>query len=485
MSKPLHYHCLGTMILILITGCASHVSKNISAPVTPSSSGTIWRPTEPQKKLEFAPFNVPAEYANKETWSLPELIDLALQTSNDTRISWFQARAAAAEMQSKKGEYYPDVDLSLETTRIRGSAIGGRFTFAQTSTRPFLELSWILFDFGKRRADVEEAKQRLIAANFIHNAAIQNVILKVQQAYYQFLNARALAQSQEADLKRAQANLDAADQRHDAGVATIADVLQARTALSQAQLSLDTTRGAIQILRGVLAVAIGVGPAVAEKLEVADELPAELPLDQTSEQVEPLIRQAIAMRPDLDAARSEVFASQAHIRSTQAERFPSIEFNTNADRLYYLNASSSTNNYLATLAIRFPLFDGFSRAFNVLQAKEEAEAGRARVASLQQQVGLQVWTSYFNLNTAKQKIRTAQNLLKSAQESYDVALGRYQEGVGSILDLLSAQSALQNAKSQEAQTRTEWLLAVAQLAHDTGSLGLTDGGSSTPKGELK
>ncbi len=485
MNKSLHLHCLGVAILILITGCASHGSKSISAPVTPSSSGTMWKPTEPQKKLELSQSNVPAEYASRESWSLPELIDLALQTSNDTRVSWFQARAAAAEMQSKKGEYYPDVDLSLETTRIKGSAIGGRFTFAQTSTRPFLELNWILFDFGKRRADVEEAKQTLIAANFTHNFAIQNVILKVQQAYYQFLNAKALAQSQESDLKRAQANLDAAEQRHDAGVATIADVLQARTALSQAQLSLDTTRGTIQILRGVLAVAIGVGPAIAETLEVVDDLPAALPLDQTSEQVAPLIRQAMAMRPDLDAARSEVFASQAHIRSARAERLPTIEFETNVDRLYFLNVSGVTNNYLATLAIRFPLFDGFSRAFDVLQAKEEEEAARARVASLQQQVGLQVWTSYFNLDTAKQKIRTAQSLLKSAQESYDVALGRYQEGVGSILDLLSAQSALQDAKSQEVQTRTEWLLAVAQLAHDTGTLGITESGPDTSKGELK
>jgi outer membrane protein len=131
---------------------------------------------------------------------------------------------------------------------------------------------------------------------------------------------------------------------------------------------------------------------------------------------------------------------------------------------------NGANNYLATLSIQFPLFNGFSRQYDVLQAKNEAEAARTSLASLQQQVGLQVWTSYFNLNTATQKIKTTRSLLESAQQSYDVALGRYQEGVGNILDLLTAQSALEEARAEDVVTRTQWFLAVAQLAHDTGTL---------------
>ena len=457
-----------------LSGCVSKLSEKISSPATPPSSGEIWKPTKPeeQKPVALPTVTVPAEYQNKESWSLEELIDLALLTNNSTKTTWYLARAAAAEAQSKKGAYYPSVDAAVETTRIRGSAVGGLFSFSQTSTDPYIALNWILFDFGRRRADVDEARQTLYATNWNHNSAIQNVVLQVEQAYYAYLGSQALLLAQEATVKSAQTNLDAAEQRHNAGVATIADVLQARTALSQAQLSVDTTKGSIEIRKAVLAVAIGAPLAIIRTLKIVDELPSEIPVDQSSKHVEDLIRDAFAKRPDLAAARAQVLAAQAHIKKTEAERYPTIDFNINADRLYYLDTSNGSNNYLATLGIRFPLFNGFSRQYDILQAKAEAEAARTSLATLQQQVGLQVWTSFYNLNTATQKITTTRSLLDSAQQSYDVALGRYQEGVGSILDLLTAQTALEDARAEDVVTRTEWFLSVAQLARDTGTLGM-------------
>jgi outer membrane protein TolC len=74
------------------------------------------------------------------------------------------------------------------------------------------------------------------------------------------------------------------------------------------------------------------------------------------------------------------------------------------------------------------------------------------------------------LKTAAQQVKTARDLYASAQQSEDVALGRYKAGVGSILDLLTAQTAFANARAQEVQARANWFLAMAQLAHDTGSL---------------
>ena len=65
---------------------------------------------------------------------------------------------------------------------------------------------------------------------------------------------------------------------------------------------------------------------------------------------------------------------------------------------------------------------------------------------------------------------TTRDLLASAAQSAEVAQGRYKAGVGSILDLLTAQSALANARSEEAQARSLWFLSVAQLAHATGVL---------------
>jgi len=80
--------------------------------------------------------------------------------------------------------------------------------------------------------------------------------------------------------------------------------------------------------------------------------------------------------------------------------------------------------------------------------------------------------SYYALQTAQQRVVTADDLLASAEQSAQVAAGRYREGVGSIIDLLTAQSALANARAQQVQSRWQWYTSLAQLARDAGVLGV-------------
>ena len=77
----------------------------------------------------------------------------------------------------------------------------------------------------------------------------------------------------------------------------------------------------------------------------------------------------------------------------------------------------------------------------------------------------------YALKTATQRVTTSADLLASATQSEEVARGRYAEGVGSILDLLSAQNALADARAQAVQARWNWFAALAQLARDAGTLG--------------
>ena len=89
----------------------------------------------------------------------------------------------------------------------------------------------------------------------------------------------------------------------------------------------------------------------------------------------------------------------------------------------------------------------------------------------------QVFSSYYALRTADRRVRTSEDLMASAQLSNDVALGMYKAGVGSVLDLLTAQSALADARAQQVMARLEWNSSLAQLAHDAGALD-ERGGSS-------
>ena len=99
-----------------------------------------------------------------------------------------------------------------------------------------------------------------------------------------------------------------------------------------------------------------------------------------------------------------------------------------------------------------------------------ADVVDAQRETLRQQVALDVWTTYQSLITATQSIRTAGDLLTSALQSERVALGRYKAGVGTILDVLNAQSALAAARVQRIQAALDWAVSRAALARAVGTL---------------
>jgi outer membrane protein TolC len=164
--------------------------------------------------------------------------------------------------------------------------------------------------------------------------------------------------------------------------------------------------------------------------------------------------------------------SQAQARVSRSLSLPALVLNGNLGRTYSNTTAFNGNSYAVTLGVELPLFTGFSRSYDIMGAEAQVQAAQAEAEGLRQRVVNQVFTSYYALQTATQRVKTTDVLLASAQQSEQVARGRYTAGVGSILDLLTAQSALADARAQQVQARWTWYTALAQLAHDAGILGL-------------
>jgi outer membrane protein TolC len=436
------------------------------APVPPAPESTVelTPPAAPEPTQPSIPERL---LAPDTTLTLADIVEIALRNNPLTRESYFRALSARAQLGIDRSSYYPTVNLDLNAARIKQNVVGGQFNFSQTTYGPDLTLDYLVFDLGGRAADAEGSRLALLAADWTHTAVVQNVILGVQQTFVEYLNARAQLEAATTNLKTAQTAHDAASVRKQAGVATIADVLQAQTAMSQAQLAVDRLSGEVNALRGALATAMGL-PATTP-YDVG-ELPTELPLDFATKAVEDLIAQAQSFRPDLAAARLEAERADVKIRSARADGLPSLVASADANRSYYQPSTFSSfgDNWAVRLGLRIPIFTGFDVKNSVEKAKDDAEVAAAQAVSLEQQVILQVWTSYYGLQTASQLVQTSRDLLKSAEQSERVALGRYQEGVGTIIDLLAAQSALADARAEEILARSSWFFALAQLAHDVG-----------------
>ncbi|HEU4641989.1 MAG TPA: TolC family protein [Gemmatimonadaceae bacterium] len=463
--------------MIMLAGCVGTPSVSGVAGTAPAPNHP-WTP--PSTRGRAAPARTdtaaalpPDLAARVSQLTLADIVDLALRNNPATRISWENARAAAAAYGSQLGAYYPTIDGQVGATRIKTLSTQGRSAVEQTTYGPSLSISWLLLDFGGRSGAIEGARQALVAADFTHNATLQQVVLQVESAYFDYMASKALVAAQRQTVEEARANLAAAQERRRVGVATVADELQARTALSQAQLALETTEGTLLTTRGALAVSVGLPANVPYDVQPPD---TTLPVSGVADSVDVLIARAVESRPDLAAAVADSAQAHARIGEIRAERLPSLSLDGTGGRTFGGPLpKTGGNSYTLTLGLRIPLFAGFSRAYNQMAAEAQARAAAARLDATRQQVIFQVFSSYYALQTATRRVRTADDLLASAQQSYDVALGRYKAGVGTVLDLLAAQSALADARAQQVQARWVWRTALSQLAHDAGVLDVHGG----------
>jgi len=470
--------CLLACGVMVITGCANAPFKVLGGPGVSSRPEIPWTPPpsaaagrsafEGAAEKNARPPGIPKEYlARLDSLSLSDIVNIALLNSSQTRQAWAQARAAAALYGSQQGAFFPQINASLSANQQQNSVAGGKLAYTERNVLADASFSWLILDWGGRISSVNETKYALFAADWTHDAAIQNVILQVEQAYYGYFSAKSLHAAQQASVDEAATNLKAADERDKAGLGTTADVLQARTALSQAKLSFESLAAQIMTTRGVLATAMGLPANTGFDVNVPVGAP---PLDSARISIGEFLDSAMRLRPDLAAAAAQARQAEAHAYTVLTQLFPSFSASGDVGRIYFSQQDKGSTTYNATVSLDIPLFFGFSRLHNLIAARAQADAARAGEKNFRDLVVLQVWTDYYNLESSGQMVRTSDDLLASAQQNHDVAAGRYGSGVGTIIDLLTAQAALEGARAQQVQARAGWWTAAAQLAHDTGML---------------
>lgn len=468
---------MGAPPLLLTLACAPSLPGARGTHPVASRPDTLWSPPvgpSPARDPGPIPTLPPALLARRTALTLEDIVALSLIGSPDARASWAGSRGAAAAYGAARGAWFPEVRGEASVTRVRTAATQGRSAVQQTIYEPSVSLTWLLFDIGGRSGDVAAARDALISANWTHNATLQNVVARAAGAFFDYSASKALLTAQALTLREAELNLSAAEERRRVGVATIADVLQARTAAAQARLDLQTVEGNLLTTRGALAASTGF-PATLEY--DIDTSAVTRPIAELAEQVDTLVAMALAGRPDLAAAWADYGQARAQVRVARAERLPSLVAGGSAGVSFQSGQDAGRGAYNLSLGLRIPLFNGFAWEYNQQRAEAEADAALARARGLAQQVVFQVFSAYHGLRTATVRAATAEELLASATESAAAARGRYQGGVGSLLELLTAENALAAARAQRIQARLGWQAALVRLARDAGLLDLRGGSS--------
>jgi outer membrane protein TolC len=396
-------------------------------------------------------------------------VDAALCNNPTTRTTWVQAREQAAALGSAESAWLPTISGTGDETRTFGehADITGEIPSNVQNTRDAaLNLSWILYDFGGRDGRITSARHLLDAAVATASASVQQTVVNVAQAYYGLVADDALvvaAQTAEADSLKA---LEVARGLSEGGAASLADVLQAETAYDQAVLALVQAQSTAQVARGAFSVAIGL-PADRKFTLNPDPVPAEAP--RLSARIGDLMSEATRQRPDLIAALSQRDAAVANVTVARAVGRPSIT--VSASRNVIDTPGVPHENYGAIgVNVTVPIFTGFNVDYGVRSAQAALELSEENISQVRLTISQGVWSAYYSLDSSNQQLTVTSSLVHTAEKNEEVALGRYQGGVDTILDVITAQSAAALARQTQINAELGWEVARAQLAFALGRL---------------
>jgi len=466
-------HSLAIGFLTLATGTLS-----LRAQSAPPTATEVWH-SKAERALSheaMPPAKAAYDIDSAKTYTLAELIDLAQSHNPETRVAWEAAKARAASLGIARAALFPTMSAVVLAGTLRDAALIGQYFHRQTIGlfEPVLHVEYLVFDLGGRGGAIDEAKANLLASDLAFNDTHRKIIFAVASAYYNLLNAQGQREAAEVSLKNAQTVAEDAQNRLDNGLATKPDQLEAAAAEAQADYDLQAAIGAEDIARGNLATSMGLNPDIRIQVQPISELPLPATMVDSTDQA---IDRAFAERPDLQEQLARVRAANASIKQARSAFFPSLSFSGDGGlaRAYgqqdLLPGGYAQGEYWNVgLELKWTLFDGTRREHQMAEALAEKRSAQAEADALRDQIANEVWAAYTDMKTALRQQQSAAALLAASEQSYEAAHESYGYGVRSLLDVVSAQKALAQARSEDVFARSQLLLQVANLSFRTGDL---------------
>jgi outer membrane protein len=414
--------------------------------------------------------------------SLFESVEHALCNNPRTRASWANIKAQAAQVGQTESSYLPTVSGSIVAAHDHNSTFFKSPLVSDVADRTHyasetVALNWVLFDFGTRGAAVAGAKKLLAAADADHNATLQQVFVSTARDYYSAIAGQANINATIAAEENARKALDIATARVTDGLSAISDQWQAKTAYSQATYNRVRAQSDYRRELGTLAIDMGLPPDT--PIVLSQALESAQPDATFNQAITDLLTEAAHDHPSLASARAQLDAAKARVDMVRAQGRPTISLVTRRSRNNQPvslgtgegDVGAEANDTYIGLEIDIPFFEGFSRGYQIRAAQAEVEQREANLHDAEQQVALGVWNSYEALKSETENLKNTDVTLDSAQKALDATQYRYQKGVGGIVELLSAQTALANANLQHILAQANWRSARLMLAASLGHLG--------------
>lgn len=331
-------------------------------------------------------------------------------------------------------------------------------------------LSWTLFDFGQRSANLREARAQLAAALASQDQALLDAVRQLLEQYGQAVVAQVALEAAEQEQRTAEQTFAAAEARYRAQVGSQIDRLQSQTALEQARLAYAQAASAWQAARADLVLSLGG--------EVTQDIYlAEWQRWASAEAAEPdfavLRQEALRQHPRMLALTHQIDGLNARLKSVRASNKGELTLGANAGTSRNWGSAGVGSIPMGSINLNYslPLFNGREQRANQTQVVAQRSGTEAELEAAGREVSSALWQAVQGLKTSNQSLQASARLLDSAERAYLVAEGRYRAGVGSMLELLTAQASFADARKQRAEAQVGMLTARTQLSLAAGRIG--------------
>jgi len=395
----------------------------------------------------------------------------ALAVKNHPQIVAAQSNAAAAGQQivEARSAYYPLVNG--EITGSQGYDLGRIGAGALSASRLFnrfgagLQIQQLVTDFGRTYNLVANSRLQAEAANQTVKATNYDIMIGVDRAYYEVLQDEAFVRVAQETVKTRQTLADQVNALFKAQLKSEVDLSFAQVNLSEAQLLLIRADDSVTEAEADLGRALGVDHP---EVYAVSEPPAAPPLPTDAG---PLIAQALANRPELASLRLQYEAARKFEYAERDLSRPMLSGIALGGVLPYVNFPGLPPEYEgAALNLQIPVFNGHLFAARREAAHQEALAANQHLRDELQQVEHDVNNAWVAASTAYQRIPVTVQMIKEAQLALELAQGRYNLGLSSIVELTQAQLNLTQAQIENVTARYDYKAAYAQLQYTMGEL---------------
>jgi outer membrane protein len=405
--------------------------------------------------------------------SLEEAQALALKNHPQVLASQALSLRADKITTEARSAYYPALNGEVTGAQANvNSRLGAGLINAPALFNHFgtgLTLSQLITDSGRTPNLVANAKLQAQASREDYRATQYDVILAVNQAYYETLLAVQLVRVSQQTVTTRQTIVDQISELTRQKLRSTVDLSFAQVNLSDATLMLLRAQDRLQAAYAGLGQALGTQESIPYQL-IEQPMPSEVPPE-----VAPLLTQAFQTRPELASLHLQLEADQKFVFAERDLKRPTVSLMAVGGALPYINPGSANPNIpsgyeAAAVNVNIPIFNGHLFTARQQAAEYQLQATRQRSRDEQDRIARDVRVAWTHARTAFEAIATAQQLLIQANLALDLAQSRYNLGLASIVELTQAQLGQTSAEVENLNAKYEYQEAYAALQYTLGRL---------------